>query len=110
MGFENVLLGLALLFGIYMAWNVGANDVANAMGTSVGSKALTLRQAVFVAAILEFAGAFLVGSHVSDTVRKGIVEPEIFASNPLFLAYGMIAALLAAGAWLQVRWSRCPRR
>ncbi len=99
---ESILLGLALLFGIYMAWNVGANDVANAMGTSVGSKALTLRQAVLVAAVLEFAGAFLVGSHVSDTVRKGIVTPEVFTSNPLFLAYGMIAALLAAGAWLQI--------
>lgn len=102
MGTEGILLSLTLLFGTYMAWNVGANDVANAMGTSVGSKALTLRRAVIVAAILEFAGAFLVGSHVSDTVRKGIVAPEIFTSNPLFLAYGMIAALLAAGAWLQV--------
>lgn len=102
MGVENVLLGMALLFGIYMSWNVGANDVANAMGTSVGSKALTLRQAVIAAAILEFAGAFLAGSHVSDTVRKGIVNPEVFTSNPIFLAYGMIAALLAAGAWLQV--------
>lgn len=102
MGTENILLFLALSFGTYMAWNVGANDVANAMGTSVGSKALTLRRAVVVAALLEFAGAFLVGSHVSDTVRKGIVEPQIFTSNPLFLAYGMIAALLAGGVWLQV--------
>ncbi|MDZ7290015.1 MAG: inorganic phosphate transporter [candidate division KSB1 bacterium] len=102
MGTESVLLGFTLLFGVYMAWNVGANDVANAMGTSVGSRALTLRRAVVVAAIMEFCGAFFVGSHVSDTVRRGIVNPEIFVSNPLFLAYGMIAALLAAGAWLQV--------
>lgn len=85
-----------------MAWNIGANDVANAMGTSVGSGALTLRRAVIVAAVLEFSGAFFVGSHVSDTVRKGIVNPETFTAQPLFLVYGMIAALLASGAWLQL--------
>ena len=102
MGVENVLMVLALVFGFYMAWSVGANDVANAMGTSVGSGALTLRRAVIVAAVLEFAGAFLVGSHVSETVRKGIIDPQIFASDPLALAYGMIAALLAAGGWLQL--------
>lgn len=102
MGTENVLFGLALLFGVYMAWSIGANDVANAMGTSVGSGALTLRRAVIVAAVLEFSGAFFVGSHVSDTVRKGIVNPEIFTAQPLFLVYGMIAALLASGAWLQL--------
>lgn len=102
MGIENVLFGLALLVGVYMAWSIGANDVANAMGTSVGSGALTLRRAVIVAAVLEFSGAFFVGSHVSDTVRKGIVNPEIFTAQPMFLAYGMIAALLAAGAWLQL--------
>ncbi|MCG3119425.1 MAG: Low-affinity inorganic phosphate transporter 1 [bacterium] len=102
MGTENVLLGLALLFGVYMAWNIGANDVANAMGTAVGSKALTLRRAVIIAAILEFLGSVMVGSHVSDTMRKGIVSPEVFASQPMTLVYGMIAALLASGAWLHV--------
>ena len=102
MGVENILFVMALLFGFYMAWSVGANDVANAMGTSVGSGALTLKRAVIVAAILEFCGAFLVGSHVSETVRKGIVQPEVFASQPLFFVYGMIAALLAAGVWLQL--------
>ena len=102
MGVESTLFILALVFGFYMAWSVGANDVANAMGTSVGSGALTMRQAVLVAAIFEFAGAFLVGMNVSDTVRKGIVDPQIFASEPLFLVYGMIAALLAAGGWLQL--------
>jgi phosphate/sulfate permease len=97
-----ILIGLALAFGFYMAWNIGANDVANAMGTSVGSGALTLKRAVIVAGILEFAGAFLVGSHVADTVRKGIVNPEIFTGDPVVFVLGMLAALLAAGAWLQI--------
>ncbi len=97
-----VLLSLALVFGLYMAWNIGANDVANAMGTSVGSGALTLRQAVIAAAILEFAGAFLVGAHVTNTVRKGLFNPEIFSQDLYSLVYGMLAALLAAGAWLQI--------
>ncbi len=96
-----ILLGLALIFGFYMAWSIGANDVANAMGTSVGSGALTLRNAVIAAAIFEFAGAFLVGTSVSQTVRKGIINPEIFASEPMVFALGMLASLLAAGLWLQ---------
>jgi PiT family inorganic phosphate transporter len=85
-----------------MAWNIGANDVANAMGTSVGSGALTLKQAILVAAVMEFAGAFLVGSHVTNTVRKGIIDPVIFTSDPNSYIYGMIAALLAAGVWLNI--------
>jgi len=85
-----------------MAWNVGANDVANAMGTSVGSGALTLRRAVIVAGIFEFAGAFLLGGSVSDTIRKGIVNPQLFESNPNLLIYGMLAALLAAAVWLNI--------
>jgi phosphate/sulfate permease len=85
-----------------MAWNIGANDVANAMGTSVGSGALTLKWAILVAALMEFAGAFLVGSHVTNTVRKGIIDPAIFTSDPNSYIYGMIAALLAAGAWLNI--------
>jgi phosphate/sulfate permease len=85
-----------------MAWNIGANDVANAMGTSVGSGALTLKQAVLVAAILEFSGAFFFGSHVSDTIQKGIVDSSIFSKDPLTLVYGMLASLMAAGVWLQV--------
>jgi PiT family inorganic phosphate transporter len=102
MSTETVLIGIALVSGLYMAWSIGANDVANAMGTSVGSGALTLKRAVILASVLEFAGAFLVGTHVSETVRKGIISPEIFASQPMFLVYGMIAALLAAGLWLQL--------
>jgi len=87
---------------VYMAWNIGANDVANAMGTSVGSHAVSLRQAVFLAAVFEFAGAFLVGGHVTDTVRKGIVSPSVFQGEPELFILGMLAALLAAGIWLNL--------
>ncbi len=100
-----LILTLASIFGFYMAWNIGANDVANAMGTSVGSKCLTLRQAILVAAIFEFAGAFLVGSHVTETVRKGMIDLSIFTTmedGVNILMYGMLASLLAAGVWLQV--------
>lgn len=102
MSIEMTLLALVLIAGFYMAWNIGANDVANAMGTSVGSGALNLKQAVIIAAILEFSGAFFFGSHVSDTIQKGIVDSAIFAKDPFILVYGMLAALLAAGVWLQV--------
>ncbi len=102
MGVETIILAIALIGGFYMAWSIGANDVANAMGTSVGSGALTIRRAVILAAVLEFAGAFFVGTHVSETIRKGIISPEVFAPNPMLLVYGMIGALLAAAIWLQV--------
>jgi PiT family inorganic phosphate transporter len=96
------LLIFAVVLAFYVAWNIGANDVANAMGTSVGSGALTLGRAVALAAVLEVAGAFLLGSHVSNTVESGIVNPAMFAAEPHLYAYGMLAALLAAGIWLQV--------
>lgn len=96
------LLAVTLVFGFYMAWGIGANDVANAMGTSVGSGALTLRRAVLVAAVLEFSGAFFAGSHVAETIRGRIVSPDVFAGEPMVLALGMLASLLAAGAWLQL--------
>lgn len=99
---EMLLLGFVLLAGFYMAWNIGANDVANAMGTSVGAGALTLKQAVLIAAILEFSGAFFFGSHVSEMMQKGIVDPYLFADNPYILVYGMLSALLSAGVWLQI--------
>ena len=102
MEIETILLGIAIVFGFYMAWSIGANDVANAMGTSVGSGALTIKRAVILAAILEFSGAFFVGSHVSETIRKGIVDPVIFQNDPMDLVYGMMGALLAAALWLQV--------
>jgi phosphate/sulfate permease len=85
-----------------MAWNIGANDVANAMGTSVGSKALTLKRAVFLAAILEFSGAFFVGSHVSLTIQKGIIDPQIFSADPMIFVLGMMGSLLATGILLQI--------
>lgn len=92
MGSETlILVGLALIFGLYMAWNIGANDVANAMGTSVGSGALTLKRAVILAAVMEFCGAFLVGPHVSETVRKGIVDPADIQVTEVQKAFGLEA-------------------
>lgn len=99
---ENFLFVLTLISGFYMAWNIGANDVANAMGTSVGSGALTLRRAVIIAAILEFSGAFFFGSHVTETVQTGIINSSIFESVPILFAQGMLSALIAVGIWLQV--------
>jgi len=97
-----VLLILACVFGVFMAWGVGANDVANAMGTSVGSGALTVKQAIFVAIIFEFLGAYLAGGEVTGTIRKGIIDPVIMAGSPELLVFGMMAALLAAGTWLLI--------
>lgn len=97
-----ILILLTLFFAFYMAWNIGANDVSNAMGTSVGSGALKMWQAVVLAAGLEFCGAFFFGSYVSETMQTGIVNPNFFASQPLTLVYGMISALIAAGVWLQI--------
>ena len=97
-----ILLILAMLFGIFMAWGVGANDVANAMGTSVGAKAITIKQAIIIAMVFEFAGAYLAGGEVTSTIRKGIVDPEALADTPELFVYGMLAALLAAGTWLLV--------
>lgn len=93
---------LAALFGIFMAWGIGANDVANAMATSVGSKALTIKQAILVAAIFEFTGAVLAGGEVTSTIRKGIVDVDLLAGSPELLIYGMLASLLAAGTWLLI--------
>ncbi|MCO5560895.1 hypothetical protein L7F22_014515 [Adiantum nelumboides] len=97
-----VLSYATLLCGFYMARNIGANDVANAMGTSVDSGALTLRQAVLIAAGLEFSGAFLVGAHVSHTMQKGILTPETFVGKSTLLFSGMLSSLAAAGTWLQL--------
>lgn len=99
---EAVLKILVLVIGFYMAWNIGANDVSNAMGTSVGSGALTLKRAVIVAALLEFCGAFFVGANVSETMQKGLIDTTLFASEPTLLIIGMCGALLGTGIWLQV--------
>ena len=104
--YGTVFLVLAVLFGLYMTWGIGANDVANAMGTSVGSGAITVKQAIVIAAIFEFAGAFLAGGTVTSTIRKGIIDPTPIAGSPELLVYGMLAALLAAAIWLMVATTR----
>lgn len=99
---EFVYVALAALFGIFMAWGIGANDVANAMATSVGSKALTIKQAILVAAVFEFMGAVLAGGEVTSTIRSGIVDTDLLSDTPELLVYGMLASLLAAGTWLAI--------
>ncbi len=101
MEYALVLLTLGIVFALYMTWGVGANDVANAMGTSVGSGAITVKKAILIAAVFEFAGAFLAGGHVTGTIRKGIIDANAVPS-PEILVYGMLSALLAAGVWLMV--------
>ncbi len=96
-----ILLTLACVFGLFMAWGIGANDVANAMGTSVGSRALTMKQAILVAAVFEFAGAYLAGGEVTSTIRKGIIDPEVLTDSPELLVFGK----RLPGA----RWVRSPR-
>lgn len=100
--YGTILILLAALCGFFMAWGVGANDVANAMGTSVGSKALTIKQAILIAMVFEFAGAYLAGGEVTSTIRKGIVDSAIFQERPEDLVFGMLSALLAAGFWLAI--------
>lgn len=102
MDVETILKTVTLLIGFYMAWNIGANDVSNAMGTSVGSGALTLRRAVVLAAILEFSGAYFVGANVSETMQHGLIDTSMFAAEPLILVLGMCGALFGTGVWLQI--------
>ncbi|HEX15669.1 MAG TPA: inorganic phosphate transporter [Deltaproteobacteria bacterium] len=101
--FTPVIL-FSLLVGFYMAWNIGANDLANSMGTSVGSRALSIKQAILVAAILEFGGAVFVGSHVTDTVRKKIVDVRVLSLHigPEAFICGMLAAILGAAIWITI--------
>jgi phosphate/sulfate permease len=96
------LLPLCLCIGGYVAWNIGANDVSNAMGTSVGSKTLTLKQAIFIAAIFEFIGAAFFGSEVSETLQEGLFNSSAWANNSLITTKGMLASLLAAGVWMHL--------
>jgi PiT family inorganic phosphate transporter len=99
-------LVLTAILAFYLAWNLGANDVANAMGTSVGSKAITLRQALIIAGILEFTGAVLFGQGVSATLATEVANPELFAEIPQLLILGMVSVLLACGLWLQIATSQ----
>ncbi len=99
---EPLLFFIILLSGFYMAWNIGANDVSNAMGTSVGSGALTLFKAVIIAGVLEFCGAFFLGGNVSNTLQSGIIDPKIFEQDAKTLLFGMLSALIATALWLQI--------
>ncbi|HEY9726775.1 MAG TPA: inorganic phosphate transporter, partial [Chroococcales cyanobacterium] len=99
-------LGITAILAFYLAWNLGANDVANAMGTSVGSKAVTLRQALAIAGILEFAGAVLFGQGVSATLATEVANPELFAETPQLLILGMVSVLISCGVWLQIATSQ----
>lgn len=100
--YGTIFLVLACMFGFFMAWGIGANDVANAMGTSVGSRALTIKQAILIAMVFEFLGAYLAGGEVTATIRKGIIDAEVMKDNPQLMVYGMLSALLAAGTWLLI--------
>ena len=105
--------GAATAIGFYMAWSIGANDVANSMATSVGSKALTFKQAVIVAGVLNVIGAIFVGSHVAETVKSGIIKKEtICDTNPeilMILVLGFLASLLAAALWVTLStWKEMP--
>lgn len=101
MEYAVALVVLAIVLGLFMTWGVGANDVANAMGTSVGSGAITVKKAIIIAAIFEFTGAVLAGGHVTSTIRKGIIDAA-YVPSPEILVFGMLSALLAAGLWLMV--------
>ena len=107
--FGTVFFVLAIIFGIYLTWGIGANDVANAMGTVVGSGAITVKQAIIIAAIFEFAGAFIAGGAVTKTIRKGIINPESITGSPEIVVFGMLAAMLAAAIWLMIAsWQGWP--
>lgn len=95
-------IALAAVFGLYMAWGIGANDVANAMATSTGAKAITIKQAFLIAAVFEFAGAVLAGDQVTSTIRSGIIDSGVMAHDPALLIYGMLSSLLAAAIWLTI--------
>ena len=103
-----IILILGYIFGFYMAWNIGANDVANSMASSVGAKAITIRQAIFLAGILNIIGAVFIGSHVTNTIRKGIVSTEIM-TDPHVALIGALSALLAAALWVSfATWKSLP--
>lgn len=100
--YGTILIALAIIFGLYMTWGIGANDLANAMGTSVGAGAVSVKQAIGIAIVFEFLGAVIAGGHVTKTIRKGIIDPTNISGNPEILVFGMLAALLAAAFWLMI--------
>ena len=105
---EHLILIIGFVFGFYMAWNIGANDVANSMAPAVGANAITIRQAVFIAGILNIVGATFIGSHVTNTIRKGIVSTEVM-SDPHVVLAGALAAMLAAALWVSfATWRSLP--
>jgi len=105
---EYYVLIVGYVFGFYMAWNIGANDVANSMASAVGAKAITIRQAIFIAGILNIIGAAFIGSHVTNTIRKGIVSTEVL-SDPHLALIGALSALLAAALWVSfATWKSLP--
>ncbi len=104
--YGTIFMILAVIFGLYMTWGVGANDLANAMGTSVGAGAVSVKQAIGIAIVFEFAGAVLAGGNVTSTIRKGIIDPTSIVTTPEILVYGMLASLLAAAVWLMIASSR----
>ncbi len=107
--YGTVFVILAIIFGLYMTWGIGANDLANAMGTSVGAGAVTIKQAICIAIIFEFSGAVIAGGHVTSTIRKGIIDPTAIINSPEILVYGMLASLLAAAFWLMIAsWKGWP--
>ncbi|MFO8083462.1 MAG: anion permease [Desulfobacterales bacterium] len=108
MGFETYILVIGFVFGFYMNWNIGANDVANSMASAVGAKAITLKQAVLIAGILNVIGATFIGSHVTDTIRKGIVATDVL-TDPHLVLIGALSALLAAALWVSfATWKSLP--
>ena len=102
MSIEFIILLCASLVGFYMAANIGANDLANAMGTSVGSKAITIRQAVIISIVANALGAVLAGGHVTNTISKGIINPQFLSGEPDKFIIGMFASLLSAGIWVNI--------
>ena len=100
--YGTAMVVMAVIFGLFMTWGVGANDLANAMGTSVGAGAVTVKQAIGIAIVFEFLGAVLAGGHVTQTIRKGIIDPTSIISHPEILVFGMLASLLAAAVWLMI--------
>lgn len=103
-----IVLALGLLAGIYMAWNIGANDIANGMASPVAAKAITLRQAVFIGGFLDFVGAAFIGSHVTSTISSGILKAEL-VTDPQVMSVGLLSALLASAFWVFVAtWKQLP--